>query len=446
MRSLARVLLGWGWKVTGSDLSPNTLGHLPAAGVRIHAGHAAGHLASDTDQVVYSDAIDEKNPELRRAAELGIPSLSYFEALGRMSQDRHTLAVAGTHGKSTTTAMAGELLIEAGIDPTVVYGAEPLAGGRGGRAGRAGMMLVEACEYRANFLHLAVDHAVILGIEADHFDCYDSLDQVTKTFERFARAVSEDGLLIARAGCGATEAAAATARCRVETFGFEPTADWQAQILAQRRGRYRFRICRRGHQLAEVRPAVPGRHNVVNALAATALAWHSGVDGDAIAAGLSRFRGLARRMEVVGSWRGVTLVSDYAHHPTEVAAGLDCLRRMYPRRRVWCVFQPHQASRTARLLDELAASLQNADRIVVSEVYRAREPDGVLGEVTAADLARSVRALGVRTADVFDDEAIRELLACELRPGDVLIIMGAGDIWKIGHGLIHGLRKDRAAG
>jgi len=446
MRSLADVLLGWGWRLAGSDLVGDSARPFAAAGVRIHRGHAAGHLAAETDLVIYSDAVPRENPELGRASELGIPTLSYFQALGRLTSDRHTLAVAGTHGKSTTTAMVAHLLVEAGLDPTVVYGAAPLGHRSGGRAGGGELMLVEACEYRANFLQLAADHAVILGIEPDHFDCYDSLDHLTAAFTRFARSVRDDGLLLARAGCRATEEATRAARCRVETFGFDATADWQARGLAHRRGRYRFGLYRHGRRLAEVWLSVPGRHNVLNALAAAALGWHEGMRAKGIAQALGSFRGLDRRTEVLGSWRGVTLVDDYAHHPTEVKAGLDCLRKMYPDRRVCCVFQPHQALRTARLLDEFAASLQNADRVVVSEVYRAREPAPVFGEVTAADLARRVRSLGGRAVDVVGDEPIAGLLTRELRPGDVLITMGAGDIGKIGHGFIHGLREDRAAG
>jgi UDP-N-acetylmuramate--alanine ligase len=191
---------------------------------------------------------------------------------------------------------------------------------------------------------------------------------------------------------------------------------------------------------------VPGSHNVLNALAAAALAWHNGVQPDEIARTLATFRGLRRRMEVVGSWRGVVVLDDYAHHPTEVRAALRTVRQMYPGRRVWCVFQPHQASRTERLLDEFAASLQNADRVVVSEIFRAREPGPACGSVTASDLAQRAGALGGQVADVHADGQIVELLASGLRPGDVLITIGAGDIRKIGDGLIHGLREDRAAG
>jgi len=234
--------------------------------------------------------------------------------------------------------------------------------------------------------------------------------------------------------------------CRVETFGLDPKADWSARPLGSRRGRHDFAVLRHGSPWAEVRLRVPGTHNVLNALAAAALASHHGVRPDQVARTLGAFRGIARRLEVVGSWRGVVVVDDYAHHPTEVSAALRTVRRMYPGRRVWAVFQPHQASRTGRLLDELAASLQNAEKVVVSEVFRAREPAPTSGEVTAGDLARRVRDLGTDVADVHADDQIVPLLERHLRPGDVLVIMGAGDIGKLRDALRHRLREDRAAG
>ncbi|MFH1267745.1 MAG: UDP-N-acetylmuramate--L-alanine ligase [Planctomycetota bacterium] len=446
MRSLAEVLLGWGWRLSGSDLAGDRTGPLTALGVRISTGHAAEHLPPETDLVVTSDAVPADNPELQRAEQLGVPVLSYFQTLGRLMRGRHGLAVAGTHGKSTTTAMAADLLVEAGLDPTVVFGAAPLGRHGGGRPGKGKMMLVEACEYRANFLHLPARHAVISGIEPDHFDCFDSFDALERAFGEFADAVPADGLVLARAGCRATARVTAGLRCRVETFGFEPTADWSAQCLGSRRGRYDFRFLRHGRPLTDVRLRVPGRHNVLNALGAAALAWHNGVGPDQIARSLGRFRGLARRMEAVGSWQGVVFLDDYAHHPTEVYATLRSVRQAYPGRRVWCVFQPHQASRTQRLLDEMAASLQNADKLVVCEIFRARESPPALGEVTASDLADKARVLGGDVADVHDDERVVRLLETSLRPGDVLITMGAGDIRKISNGLIQRFRENRAAG
>jgi len=456
MRALAEVLLGWGWQLSGSDLVIEPVRNLARRGVRLHQGHAAAHLSPPADLLVYSDAVPPENLERRRAAELGIPALSYFEMLGRLTAGRHTLAVAGTHGKSTCTALAAEVLIGAGRDPTVFCGGAPLGQSSGGRAGGGELVLVEACEYRANFLHLRPRQAVILGIEPDHFDCYDSPEELEEAFAGFARLVPADGLLLARHECPTTRRITAGLACRVETFGIDGWADWTARRLSHRGGRYGFEICHHGRRLCEVKLLLPGRHNVLNALAAAALAWENGVSGDQVARGLGRLRGLGRRLELVGRWRGTWLVDDYAHHPTEVTATLRTVRRMFPGRPIWCVFQPHQVSRTARLLDELAESLQNADSVLVAEIFRAREGPPRDGEVTAADLARRVRELAaapwqrpraaLEVPAVHALEEIAQLLQTRLAPGDVLVTMGAGDIRRICDGLIDRFREDRSAG
>ena len=428
MRALADVLVGWGWTVGGSDLDPSPAKHLIAAGASLFQGHAAEHLPPDAELVVYSDAVPPDNPELRLAVERGVEMLSYFQMLGRLGLGRNLSAVAGTHGKSTTTAMTAHLLVQAGLDPTVVCGATPLGAVSGGRAGSSNMMLVEACEYRANFLHLRPRQAVILGIEPDHFDCYGSLDELEAAFGRFAASVPADGLLLARHDCPSTRRAAAQAGCRVETFGLSPDADWSARTLAEQQGRFRFELWRGGSRFCEVRLQVPGRHNVVNALAAAALACENGLSASRIAAGLGDFPGLHRRMELLGERRGVTLIDDYAHHPTEVRAALEAARKMFPGRRLWCVFQPHQASRTERLLDELAESLQNADKLLVADIFRAREGYDRSGGVTSVDLAQKAAAGSVEVLPGHTNREITETLETQLSPGDVLITLGAGDV------------------
>ncbi len=449
MRALANVLLGWGWTVSGSDLDVSSVEHFAAAGANLFRGHSPDNLPPDAELVVYSDAVPADNPELLRAAERGIPTLSYFQMLGQLGHGRNLLAVAGTHGKSTVTAMTAHLLVRAGLDPTVVCGATPLGAASGGRAGLGERMLVEACEYRANFLYLHPRQAVILGIEPDHFDCYASLDELEAAFARFAASLPADGRLLARHECPSTRRAAAQARCRVETFGLSPDADWSARDIKPLplvapgtstrcgatdgrgfMGRFQFEIFRRGRRFCEVQLQTPGRHNVVNALAAAALASANGVSAEQIAAGLGEFPGLHRRMELLGQRRGVALLDDYAHHPTEVRAALAAAREMFPGRRLWCVFQPHQASRTARLLDELAESLQNADKVLVAEIYWAREDHTSAVGVTSADLARQAAAGGVEVLPGRSDREIAETLETQLAPGDVLITLGAGDVAK----------------
>lgn len=446
MQALAEVMLGQGWRITGSDLTPGNAPWLTAAGARVFAGHCAEHLPSNADLVVYSDAVGAENAERRRAAERGIRQLSYPAMLGELMANRIGLAVAGTHGKSTTTALAGEILKEARQAPTVIAGAAPLDGNSGGCYGRGPQVLVEACEYRSNFLDLAPQVAVILGIEHDHFDCFASCAEVEQAFAQFAERVPRDGLILAQAGCPATMRVAKASGRRVVTFGLGVNADWRATGLHSSRGRYSFQITRRGRRVAEVKLEIPGAHNVVNALAAAALAGELGVERPAIERGLSRFRGLRRRLETVGSWREIVLIDDYAHHPTEIAAGLKAVRERFPGRRLWCIFQPHQASRTKALLDEFAASLHNADRVAVAEIYRAREAPGEMAEVTAEQLGERVRVLGRPAMNVHGAEEIVERVYAELAPGDVLITMGAGDIRKVSDAFVERLRTYRAAG
>jgi UDP-N-acetylmuramate--alanine ligase len=448
MRSLAEVLWGWGWELSGSDLSAVDSDLFPWTGTSIHQGHAAEHLPADSELVVASDAVPADSGELCRARELGIPVQSYFQTVGQLMAARDGLAVAGTHGKSTVTAMAARLLVDAGLDPTVVCGAVPIGCRSGGRAGYGPRMLAEACEYRANFLHLRPRHAVILGIEPDHFDYYRSEDELEHAFSRFARSVPSDGLLLAHHDCPATSRATFDAVCPVETFGVAPQADWSARQVSSQGGNYAFTLFQQGLAVCQVRLGVPGRHNLLNAMAAAALAWHQGVAPKVIAAGLSAFAGLRRRLERLPPWSGVLRVDDYAHHPTEVSASLEAVRQMHPGRRVWCVFQPHQASRTEHLLDELAQSLQNADKVLVAEIFRAREPGPRQGEVTAADLAERARALGADASHLPGRHRILRRLKTNLRPGDVLITMGAGDIGRIQDDfvLVEGVRKNRQAG
>jgi UDP-N-acetylmuramate--alanine ligase len=287
---------------------------------------------------------------------------------------------------------------------------------------------------------------VILGIEPDHFDCFATPAELEGAFGRFAARVPEDGLVLSCADCAATTRVLADLRCANETFGFAPSATWHAAELRERQGFYTFQVRCRERVLCEVKLHVPGRHNVLNALAAAALASHCGASAPAIRAGLERFAGLRRRLQLLGEVRQVAILDDYAHHPTEVAATIATIRQMYPQRRLWCVFQPHQASRTRYLLDEFAASLHNADKVIVSEIVRARETTADAGEVTADDLAARVARRGGDAVQLASAAEIHDHLRQSLRPGDVVVTMGAGDIGRIAHELGQGLRTYRQAG
>jgi UDP-N-acetylmuramate--alanine ligase len=287
--------------------------------------------------------------------------------------------------------------------------------------------------------------AVVLGIELDHVDCYQSLVDVEHAFAQFVERVPPAGLVLANADCPTTVSAVRQAKCRRATFGFDAQADWQAAGLKVQRGRYRFTVKHRKRELTNVTLCVPGRHNVLNALAAAALASEVGCRGKEIGEALSAFAGIERRLETLGVWNDVTFVDDYAHHPTEVSASLVAVRKMYPDRRLVCVFQPHQTGRTQRLLDELASSLHNADKVYVADIFPARESALRVPEITAADLARQVRQRGIDVGKCHGTEEIIQQLSSELSSGDVLVTMGAGDIRKVCDGLIQRSGSNRAA-
>jgi UDP-N-acetylmuramate--alanine ligase len=352
--------------------------------------------------------------------------------------------------------MTAEILVRAGLDPTVICGAVPrnnidgltnnsAVGRFGGRHGKSSLAVVEACEYRENFLHLSPTIAVVLNVEPDHFDYFSTRLQLNEAFNRFVGRTAPDGLVVASADCPVAKSLASATDRHIATFGLARDADWNAANLEHTRGRYRFDLIRRGKRLARVALSVPGGHNVMNALAAAAIARHSGVSVQHIVQGLAAFRGLKRRLDARWTLGGVTWIDDYAHHPTEVAATLSTLRQMFPRRRICCVFQPHQTSRLTALLDEFARSLHNVDRIAVAEVFRAREGAPQLGDATAADLADRLRADGVDVLDEHQPAAMIERLADELQPGDVLATLGAGDLGIYFHDFYERLRRDCAA-
>ena len=431
MRSLAELLVDRGWRVSGSDSA--AVGHnaemLRARGVELHAGHAAGFVA-DADEVVFSPAVPATNPERIAARERGIPERSYPQVLGRLMTGRTGVAIAGTHGKSTTTAMLGWILESAGRSPSVICGGELLNRNAGGWSGNGDAFVVEACEYQGSFFNLAPRHAAVLDIEPDHFDCYADLDSAIAAYRAFVAQLPADGLLVCRADRPSVAAAVNGVTARVETFGVETTADWTARSVHFRPGQTAFRIERRGHVWADCVLHVPGEHNVLNAVAAVALAAELGVGPDAVRKALADFRGVRRRCERLGNWRGVELVDDYAHHPTAVAATLAAIRAEFPGRRLLCAFQPHQVSRTRMLMTELADSFREADDVLILPVYSARETTG--DHVTASqELSRRVCQTGRRAMFIPSLDRLVATLETDARPGDVVLLIGAGDIDRV---------------
>lgn len=444
MRGLACLLQAEGATVTGSDLADGpVIQELRDCGLNVAIGHHPRHLPAALDALVLSAAVSPDNIERQAAVDRGVPVLSYAEMLGALMHRRTGVAVAGTHGKSTTTAMVALILTRAGLEPSFIVGAEvPQLGGSSGVA--AGQyFVVEACEYRGNFLHLAPQFAAILNVEPDHLDCYDSLDSIVSAFTAFARRLPADGLLVVPHGDPAAQRTCRNLPASVETFGFEPSATWRAEGISKSGGLVSFDLFFGRTRLGRVEMSVPGRHNVANALAAAGLAHRCGAPGQVICRALSEYAGADRRLTCRGQVGGVTVVDDYAHHPTEIAVTLRAGREYYRPRRLWVVFQPHQHSRTRFLLADFARSFGEADVVVVPEIYFVRDSDLERGRVSANDLVERIRGHGGQAIHLPRFEQIVEYLLEHVSQGDLVLTMGAGDVWKVADELLGRLGEYR---
>ncbi len=444
MRGVAALLLREGAIVSGSDRSESgAIQRLADQGVRIHIGQCGDNLPDVCDLVVYSAAIREDNPELLAARQRGCTVIKYSQLLGRLMARRKGIGVAGTHGKSTTTALISYVLREAGLDPSFVIGAgvEQLGGGSG--VGDGEHFVVEACEYDRSFLNLRPRQATILNIEEDHLDYYSGLDAIVESFRAFASLVPSDGLLIVNGADRSAMRAAAGIDATVETFGFEGEVDWRAEILDAARGCFRFRVWRGGRPITRVQLGIPGRHHVANALAAMAVCSHNGVEIGAIAQALARFRGAYRRLTERGQVAGVTVVDDYAHHPTEIQVTLRAAREFYNPRRMFVVFQPHQHSRTRFLLNDFARSFGSADVVIVPDIYFVRDSESERDLIDANALVERITLNGGEARFEPNFGNIVRQLCTEVSPGDLVVTMGAGNVWRIADDLLTCLARTR---
>lgn len=437
MKAMAELFDGLGWRLSGSDLqSPSqSVAALGLHGFQFFQGHAADNIPTDAECLVYSPAIRPENPERLEAARRGLPEWSYSQMIGRLMGARVGIGISGTHGKSTTSAMVGWILSVAGLDPAVLVGAELCDGGQSGRAGHSGLLVVESCEFNHSFLDFQPSHAAILNVEPDHFDCYADLPSLVQAFHEFARRLPARGVLLVNRECAAAMESVQDVSARIVTFGNDPQSDWRARNLAEDAAGIRFEILRGNASWGTVTLRLHGAHNVQNALAAAALCAELGVKPDDIRAGLGSFGGVKRRFEVVGGWRGVTLIDDYAHHPTAIRATLQTARQVYGDRRIWCVFQPHQVSRTLALMDDFASSFADADEVLIAPAFAARERVQDEPTLVSRDLAGRIANQGVSARFAESLDQILTTVDDATRPGDVLIAMGAGDIDRIHHEL-----------
>lgn len=434
MSGLAKVLLEAGYPISGCDRQPSHItDRLAGLGASVYEGHSPDHLTG-TDLLVISSAIPGDNPDLVEAERRGIPVVKRAELLGHLTKERESIAVAGTHGKTTTTSMIAWILERAGLDPTIFVGGELVNLDTNAKRGEGPYVVAEADEYDYAFLELAPTVAVLTNIEADHPDIFEDLDAVVHTFSEFLSRVQLGGYIVAcvdnpqvRALIADRAGAAADSACHVITYGLEQPAEWQARAIKSNGRGQSFTAHHHQQPVDTFRIHLPGIHNVSNALAATAAMSTIGIDQEVIGDALSSFRGTRRRFEEKGVNNNIIVIDDYAHHPTEIRATLAAARQRYSGRTLWAVFQPHTYSRTQALLGEFAASFSDADRVIVTDIYAAREQD-TLG-VHAQDL---VNRMDNSVKHIADLEDAANYLVDHLASGDVLLTLGAGDVWKAG--------------
>ena len=440
MSGLAKLAAQRGAIVSGSDRGESpAVAAVREAGIRVVLEQSAESVPSECDLLVISAAIAADHPEVIAARQRGIEVIKYAAMLGRLMADPQTVgvAIAGTHGKSTTTAILCHVLLSAGLDPSFILGAHcgQIGGGsRAGASGAGGTLIAEACEYDRSFHNFAPTHGVILNVEADHLDLYASIDEIVESFATFGRLIpSSDrgGSLLIHHESPHRLRITAGMDCDIETIGFAPQADWRVDVEA---GQVRLR-----HQrvnVCEWLSPMPGDHFAYNAAVAAVTAHRLGASWEQIGPAIAGFEGLDRRMQTLGQRDGVTILDDYGHHPTEIDTTLRALRQHHQPERLICVFQPHQHSRTRHLMDQFVVSFEAADLVIVPEIYFVRDSEDERRAVTAGDLVDRLRQQEVTAMHLHPFDAIVEQLEVMLRPGDLVVTMGAGDVWKIGRALL----------
>ena len=462
MKAIAEWFSAAGWQVSGSDRSatPEVIAQFHSRGMRLVPEHSVEHLPPLLDLLIYSPAVPETNPERQTAQDRGIPQWSYPQALGQLMQGRDGISIAGTHGKSTTTALVGHLLRYAGLAPSILCGAEMLDTGLNGVfesvafcsakgrpfAERKATLVAESCEYRGHFLELTPRVVGLLGIEPDHFDCFPTFDRALATYREFIENLPADGLLVANLDCQATLSILSACPSRkVLVSTTDETADYFVERVETSPAGLSLTVRLPDHSTLDIECPQWGNHHAVNIVTALAIALEHGVSSETCRAACATFAGIARRFQHRGDWGGLTWIDDYAHHPTAVKALIDAARDRYPDRRIWCLFQPHQISRTRELFEGFVASLSRADGVLVLPVFGAREAHGTEQKYLARQLVEGISHSGTPALFVSDLDHPWTTLETHTRPGDIVLTVGAGDIDRIYHELTGRLQTHHAS-
>ena len=438
MSGFAELLHSMGFTITGSDWHESKITkHLESLGIQVVYGQKEENITKDIDLVVYTAAVKKTNPEYQAAEKLNLPLMERAVMVGQVMKNYSSaIAIAGTHGKTTTTSIASHIFLAANLDPTISVGGILEAIGGNIRIGHSKHFITEACEYTNSFLHFLPTVGMILNIEEDHMDFFHDLADIRHSFHLFAKRIPEHGTLIINADIENYEEITEGLSCRVITYGLEnKDADFTAEnITYNDLGCGTFDAVVHGETKGHFHLSVVGRHNVSNTLACLALASLYGIDDGTVQKALTTFHGADRRFEYKGEKNGFTIIDDYAHHPTEIRATLTAAKN-YPHKTLWCAFQPHTYTRTRAFLKDFASALSLADKVILADIYAAREKDP--GDISSADLARELEKLGKEVHYLRSFDEIEKFILKNLVNGDLLITMGAGNIVEIGENLLN---------
>ncbi len=432
MSALAEILCKSGFIVSGSDLRQSSLTNkLQKMGVTFYLGHAEENIAG-AELIVHTAAINESNPELQAAKQQKILTIDRPTLLGEiMRKYAHAIAVSGTHGKTTTTSMVSSILMQAELDPTVLVGEvlETIDGNL--RLGNSSYFVTEACEYCESFLKFYPYIGIILNVEADHLDYFENLEHIIASFKKFAKLVPQNGYIIVCGDDLNALKAVEDLNCNILTYGIkQQNNEWFAKnITFNESGFPTFDVMYRQKYLTTIELNVPGIHNVYNALAAIACAYILDVNITNIRQGIFAYKGANRRFEIKGKTKGFTVISDYAHHPTEIKATLAAAAK-YPHKKLWCVFQPHTYTRTLTLMDDFSHAFTDADQVIITDIYAAREKDN--GKVHSKDLVQNIHQNGYKAKYISGFKDIASYVLKNANEGDIIITMGAGSIDQLG--------------
>ncbi|WP_125154242.1 UDP-N-acetylmuramate--L-alanine ligase [Clostridium rectalis] len=430
MSGLAEILLEKGYKVSGSDMNEsNTTNKLTKMGAEIFIGHNKNNI-KDPSLVVYTAAISKDNPELIKALDSKIPTMDRAEFLGQlMKGHKFNIAISGTHGKTTTTSMMSHISIKSDLDPTILVGGQLDIIDGNVRTGQSEYFITEACEYKASFLKFFPYIGVILNIDADHLDYYKDIEDIQNTFSKFVQLIPEHGYLVANLDDEKMGKVIDSAKCNVLTYGINKGDIKATNIKFNDKGCASFDVLRNSNKLFSVNLNVPGTHNILNSLASICTSLILNVSSEFIIEGLESFYGTHRRFELKGVKNGVTVIDDYAHHPTEIEATLNAVQN-YPHKKIFCVFQPHTYSRTISLFNEFTQCFHGIDELILADIYAAREKD--TGVVSSTSLGDKIRKYNIKCLNIHSFEDIVDYIEENMSSGDVLLTVGAGDVYKIG--------------